>query len=153
MGNGFVMLWQKTLLSSLWRNESMSTRIVWITLLMMKDSEGRVISSKPGLRDTARVSDNELEVALGVLMAPDPASSSKAEEGRRIVEIPGGWRIVNHDLYRFSTEAKRAYWRETKAKYRQKTAPRRRRQSLPMHGEAVAIVGGHMPHEYGGDKL
>src|SRR5688572_28954572 len=97
--------------SSLWRRESKETRIVWLTLLMMKNADGVIQSSKVGLADRARVSDEECAVALIALTSPDPDDTSKVEEGRRIREIPGGWQVVNHDLYRFSTEAKREFWR------------------------------------------
>lgn len=118
--DGFVMLWGKTLDSSVWRRESKETRLVWVTLLMMKNSEGIVQSSRVGLADRARVSDEECDLALTVLLSPDPDDTSKIDDGIRIKEIPGGWQIVNHDLYRFSTAAKREFWREQKAKQRER---------------------------------
>lgn len=124
------MLWAKTLDSSVWRRENKETRLVWITLLMMKDSEGIVQSSRVGLADRARVSDGECEEALRVLIAPDLKDTSGVQEGRRIREVPGGWQIVNHDMYRFSTEAKREFWRQEKAKQRQGG----KRAKKPVHG-------------------
>lgn len=118
MSDGFCLLWQKILQSSLWVKESKETRLVWITLLAMKDKDGRVISSMVGLADRAKVSVNECREALEVLMSPDPDDTSKVEGGIRIREIQGGWEIVNHDLYRFSTEAKREFWRQAKAQER-----------------------------------
>ena len=116
--NGFAMLWSKTLDSSIWIKGSKETRLVWVTMLMMKDSDGLVMASKVGLADRAKVSEKECLEALRVLLSPDPDDTSKVEEGRRIREVPGGWKIVNHDFYRFSTEAKRLFWRETKAAQR-----------------------------------
>lgn len=53
--------------------------------------------------------------ALVELSSPDQYSSSPDHEGRRIKHIEGvGWSILNHEKYMFSTEAKRAYWAETK---------------------------------------
>jgi hypothetical protein len=125
--SGFALLWGKTLDSSLWVNESKETRLVWLTLLMMKNSEGIIQSSVVGLADRAKVSPPEAKAALKVLLSPDPDDSSKVEEGRRIREVPGGWQIVNHDMYRFSTEAKREFWRTSKAEQRenQKKASKR----------------------------
>jgi hypothetical protein len=120
MSKNFVMLWQKTLDSSIWRRENKETRLVWVTMLMMKDFEGNVYASKVGLADRARVTDDECDEALKVLLAPDPGDTSKVENGIRIREIPGGWNIINHDLYRFSTEAKRVFWAQSKADQRAK---------------------------------
>lgn len=116
--SGFALVWGKMLESSLWVKESKETRLVWIALLVMKDRDGIVQSSVVGLADRAKVSLAECKEALRVLMSPDPDDTSKVLEGRRITEVPGGWSIVNHDAYRFSTEAKRQYWREQKAKSR-----------------------------------
>lgn len=115
--NGFVLLWSKILDSSIWK-ESESTRIVWFTLLAMKDDHGIVLAAPSGLAHRARVSQEKCDEAIRVLSSPDPESSSKAEDGRRIVEIPGGWSIVNHEAYRFSSEAKREFWRQQQAERR-----------------------------------
>ena len=116
--NGFTLLWSKILESSLWVQESKETRLVWITMLAMKGSNGVIQASLVGLADRAKVSVEECRKALKVLLSPDPHDTSKVEEGRRIREVPGGWQIVNNDLYRFSTEAKREFWRAQKAEQR-----------------------------------
>lgn len=120
--NGFSLLWSKILDSSLWVKESKETRLVWITMLAMKNSEGVVQASAVGLADRAKVTPGECREALRIFLSPDPDDTSKVEEGRRIREIAGGWQIINHDLYRFSTEAKREFWRKTKAEQREKQA-------------------------------
>lgn len=117
--SGFTLLWSKILESSLWVLESKETRLVWVTLLAMRDSEGIIQASAVGLADRAKVSLDECKTALGILTSPDPNDSSKVEEGRRLREVPGGWQIVNHELYRFSTEAKREFWRQQKAAQRE----------------------------------
>lgn len=126
--NGFTLLWGKILDSSLWRKESNETRLVWVTILAMKDSEGKIQSSVIGLADRARVSLEDCKLALKVLLAPDPDDTSKVEDGRRIVEIPNGWQVINHDLYRFSTDAKREFWRQQKAEQRAKENVARKRR-------------------------
>lgn len=120
--SGFSLLWGKILKSSLWINESKETRLVWITMLALRDKDGFVEASIPGLADYAKVSPEECRKAIRILMAPDPDDTSKVEKGRRIREVQGGWIIVNHDLYRFSTEAKREAWRLLKADQRAKAA-------------------------------
>lgn len=121
---GFTLLWAKMLDSSVWRNESKETRLVWVTLMMMRNSEGIIESSLIGLADRAKVTKAECVEALRVFLSPDPEDTSKVEEGRRIREVPGGWQIVNHDLYRFSTEAKREFWKQQKQEQREKKKAR-----------------------------
>ena len=134
--------------------ESKETRLVWITMLAMKDSEGRVIAAPKALAWRARVNDAECSAALEVFKSPDPESTSKIEEGRRIREIPGGWQIINHELYRFSTEAKREFWRNQKREQRASTTPksaRKRSRKIvggPLPGEHNFIEHGTTPHEY-----
>lgn len=104
--------------SSIWVKESKETRLVWIAMIAMKNFYGYVKSSKVGLADCAKVTPEECEAALKVLLSPDPDDTSGVDEGRRIKEVPGGWQIVNNDLYRFSSEAKREFWRQQKAEQR-----------------------------------
>lgn len=118
--SGFALLWSKLLRSSLWVQESKETRLVWVAMLALKDHDGVIQSSVVGLADAAKISVEECREALRVLLSPDPDDSSGVEEGRRIREVAGGWQIVNNDLYRFSTEAKREFWRTNKAEYRAK---------------------------------
>lgn len=113
-GGGFVMLWSKTLRSSIWINGTKEDRLLWFTLLMMKDSEGRVYSSLPGLAHTARLTVEECLESLGKFLNDDPDDTSGVEGGRKLREIEGGWEVVNHDLYRFSTAEKREFWRQQK---------------------------------------
>lgn len=142
--NGFSLLWNKILESSLWVQESKETRLVWITMLAMKNVDGVVQASVVGLADRAKVSPDECRAALKVLLSPDPNDTSKVEGGRRIREVPGGWQVVNHDLYRFSTEAKREFWRQTKAEQRKKA----RKRGRPLPGEMSHERTGQIPHEY-----
>ncbi len=138
---GFTLLWSKTLRSSLWVKESKETRLVWLTMLMLKNADGVVICSLPGLADAAKVTEGECDSALSVLLSPDPKSTSKAEEGRRVLEVEGGWRIVNSDLYRFSSEAKRAFWAQQKAEQRAKLEPKKKRAARkgPQAGETAYV--------------
>ncbi len=126
--NGFTLLWSKILDSSIWMEEK-ETRILWITMLAMKDANGEVRAARAALAHRARLSIEECEVALKVLMAPDPQSMTPDNEGRRIAEMPGGWKILNHEIYRFSTEAKREFWREQKAEQRRKEEEKKLKRS------------------------
>lgn len=116
--SGFALLWGRILESSLWVRESKETRLVWITILAMKDQDGMVQASVVGLADRAKVTVEECRIALRRLTGADPEDSSGVEDGRRLREVPGGWQVVNNDLYRFSTEARRAIWRVHKSEQR-----------------------------------
>jgi hypothetical protein len=116
----FALLWGKMLRSSLWVKESKETRLMWVTLLMLMDEEGRVYSSEIGLADQAKVSAGECREALKVLTSPDPDDTSKVEGGVRLKPIPGGWQIVNFQIYAYSSEEKREFWRQQKAQQRAK---------------------------------
>lgn len=119
MTGGFALLWGSILRSSLWIQESKETKILWVTLLALRDAEGVIRSSVIGLADAAKLSVDECKDSLSVLLAPDPNDSSGVAEGRRLRVVEGGWEIVNHEKYRFSTEAKRAIWRAQKAEQRE----------------------------------
>ncbi len=96
----FVKLYESILRSSIWL-EKPSTKLVWITMLVLADRNGRVQASVGGLAHQAGVSREECDEAIRILSSPDPDSQSSDLEGRRIVRHDdGGWVIVNHGRYR-----------------------------------------------------
>jgi hypothetical protein len=97
--SGYTKLFSSIVSSTVWR-EPANVRLVWITMLAMSDRDGMVEASIPGLADLARVSLPECLAALERLAGPDEYSRSKEFEGRRIVEVDGGWQLVNHRKYR-----------------------------------------------------
>lgn len=115
---GYTKLFGSILHSTIWA-ESHATRIVWMTMLAAKDKDGIVEASIPGLARLANVTLEECEVALGKFLAPDPYSRTKDNDGRRIEEVHGGWRVLNHDYYRGLLDAD---------DQRDKAAERKRRQ-------------------------
>jgi hypothetical protein len=97
--SGFSKLWSEIVTSSIWSADD-KTRILWITLLALKNKDGFVAASIPGLANAARVSIPDCERAITILEAPDPYSRSKEHEGRRIMPCEGGWTVLNHFKYR-----------------------------------------------------
>jgi hypothetical protein len=140
--SGFALLWGRILDSSIWQ-ENEATRLVWITMLAMKDKDGVVQAAPVGLAARARVSLDACLAALKKFKEPDPLSSNPENEGKRIEEIPGGWLILNADFYQCSNDAKRAFWREQKAKQRARQKERERllgmKKGLPLPGESAAL--------------
>lgn len=140
MSNGtFALLWAKTLQSSIWL-ESPATRIVWITLLMLKDKNGIVSGgSIPGLAHAANVTVGECAQALEKFMAPDPHSSTADNDGRRIEKVADGWRLLNHEKYQYSSEQKRLWWKEQKREQRRRQLEKMPKDGRPLKGEAEAV--------------
>jgi hypothetical protein len=81
----------------------------------MADHAGRVWGSIPGLANRARLPVAAVEDALKAFMSPDPYSRTKDNEGRRIAEIDGGWRLLNHAKYRAIRDEESI--KESKRKY------------------------------------
>lgn len=114
---GFTLMWAKMLDSSVWQTTK-EARLLWVTMLLMKDKEGMVRASIPGLAHRAVLTLEECEEALKVLSEPDPYSMTPRADGRRIIKVDGGWVIVNHELYRSSEEMRKANARIRQAKHR-----------------------------------
>lgn len=91
-------------------------------MLAMADRKGRVWAAIPGLASRAKVSIEETESALKRFQAPDKYSRTQDFEGRRIEEIDGGWRLLNHAKYRSirDEEERRAYKTAKQREYRSK---------------------------------
>lgn len=99
MAEGFTKLFGSILASTVWQ-EPHATRLTWITMLAMSDKDGIVSSSVPGLAHFARVSVQECEAALATFLSPDPYSRTPDHDGRRVEKVAGGWRLLNHGVYR-----------------------------------------------------
>lgn len=96
---GYTKLFSDIIHSTVWR-EDVHTKIVWITMLAMSDRHGQVMSSLPGLADSAKVALEQCIEALRILSSPDQYSRTKEYEGRRISEIDGGWLILTYEKHR-----------------------------------------------------
>lgn len=100
-------------------------------MLASADKNGEIQASIPGLARRAAVSIPAAEAALAKFLAPDPYSRTKLDDGRRIVEIAGGWALLNYEMYR-----RMASWDEQ----REKNAERQRR-FRERHKRNVEITG------------
>jgi hypothetical protein len=92
--------------SSVWASD-LATRVLWVTILALKDEFGFVPASKSGLQRAANVTIEEFEKALLVLESPDPDSRTPDYDGRRVSKCDGGWIVLNHDKYRLREDIKR----------------------------------------------
>ncbi|MBW2106609.1 MAG: conserved phage C-terminal domain-containing protein [Deltaproteobacteria bacterium] len=118
---GYTKLFNEIIMSTVWR-ESDPTRLLWITMLALKDRWHIVNASMPGLADAARITIEECRQSLETLSQPDPHSRSKEHEGRRIEPCDGGWVILNGEKYRnkMSLDERREYQRLKQREYREK---------------------------------
>lgn len=115
----YSKLFSSIVTSSMWSEDS-DTRVVWVTMLAVKNEHSEVQSSVPGLARLANVALEKCQFALDKFKSADPFSRTKAFDGRRIEEIPGGWRILNGDAYRrlMSQDERREYKRVKEAERR-----------------------------------
>ena len=93
-------LFTKILDSSIWL-EPIPTRIVWLTFIASMDEQGFCqFASVGNVSARARVTLKQAEQAIECLENPDPDSSDKDNEGRRIARMSGGWLVLNAEKYR-----------------------------------------------------
>lgn len=132
----YAKLFRSLLLSSVW-SEDPATKVLWVSMLAEADAEGYVFGSIVGLAKMAGLLVDETQSSLAKLMAPDPVSSdltrAPENEGRRVVVIPGGWRLVNYAYYRDlqDVDVRRAQDRLRKQRYRSQTKRPRVSRRVP----------------------
>jgi len=121
MAGGYAKLSSSITTSSVWCEDDRTFRL-WIAMLATADARGHVDGSIPGMARLLGCTISEAEGCLERLQAPDPYSRTSDHEGRRIVPEPGGWFVVNYQLYRNQGQTKdgsRAeYFRNYRAKRR-----------------------------------
>jgi hypothetical protein len=138
----FTKLFNSILDSTIWQ-EPLQTKVVWITMLAMVDRGGEVHASIPGLAKRAGVTLQECESALECLHSPDKYSRTQEHEGRRVVEIDGGWALLNHSKYRalLSAEERREYNRLKQAQYRkEKSKPAPNLPPLGVNDMSLTVI-------------
>lgn len=95
----FVKLDCGILDSSLWSEKS-DVRVVFLTMLAMASADGFVGATCPGIARRANLPEASVRTAMRRLEAPDMDSRTRTEDGRRLVRVDGGFRIVNYTAYR-----------------------------------------------------
>jgi len=137
---GFTKLFSGIVYSTIWQ-EPLHVRVVWVTMLALADREGNVAASLPGLAKASGVTMEQCAEALEVLKSPDQYSRSKEFEGRRTVEIDGGWKLLNYLKYREmrSADERRIQVRQAVQRHRMKSnVSRGKPQKAQAEAEAEA---------------
>jgi hypothetical protein len=121
--SGYTKLFASIVHSTIWQTPA-PTRLCWVTMLALADRDGLIEASIPGLAKASGIALAECEAALACFLAPDPYSRTPDHEGRRIEVVKGGWRLLNHALYRemSSGEQAREKNRQRVARWRAKKA-------------------------------
>lgn len=131
----FTPIWSTLVSSSVWRLDK-DVKILWITMLVLKDDEGLVESSVPGLAAAAGLTVEETEKALQVLESPDKHSRTKSNEGRKIRACEDGWFVLNHEKYRDQMQKQKEYNAQKQKRYRDKLLAKKfPKKSKPAPGE------------------
>lgn len=99
MREPYVPIFDSIRTSSMWAQDA-ETRIFWLTLLLVADPEGDVSGALPGLAIAANLSLEAACRAMKILESPDPHSRTREHEGRRVLPVERGWRIVNFAAHR-----------------------------------------------------
>lgn len=135
----FRSLWDGTLAES-WQGWA-----VFVFLLAHADADGVVDMTPAAISRRSGLPMGEVLEGLGMLEAPDPASRSEAEEGRRLLRLDShrdwGWSIVNYQSYRAlrDPEMVRAQNRERQERRRLS------RPVTPCHAVSRSVTLGHAP--------
>lgn len=121
--SGYTKLFQDIVTSTIW-NESSDCRVLWITMLALKDRHNVCPATVPALARFVGISVEETEAYLQKFQQPDKWSRSQEHEGRRIAPVDGGWLILNGEKYqdKLSAEDRREQNRIAVAKCRAKKA-------------------------------
>lgn len=96
---GYTKLFAEIVESTIWQ-EPNDCRVLWITLLALKDREHVCRATIPYLAKVANISVEQVEEYLARFQEPDKYSRSQEHEGRRISKVDGGWFILNGEKYR-----------------------------------------------------
>jgi hypothetical protein len=129
---GFTKLDEGIVHSSIW-SEALATRVLWVTMLAMADSQGFVSSSRSGLLRAANIPQSDFDTAI--LESPDVDSRSPEHDGRRIQKCDGGWTVLNYRRYREFTYSGS---REAIKKRKQRDKRGHKRDMSPKGGDISA---------------
>lgn len=122
--NGYTKLFSDIITSTIWQ-EPNDMRVLWITMLALKDRAQVVHATVPALANLANITNEECEQYLTHFQRPDKYSRSQEHEGRRIEPVEGGWYVLNGEKYRdkMNAQDRREQVRQAVARHRAKGKP------------------------------
>lgn len=113
----FVVIDAEILSSSVW-SEAAHVKLVWLTMLILCDTEGYVGAAVPGIARAAGVTVDQASEALDLFMRPDQYSRTQTNGGRRIEVADRGFHILNFLEHLDRLSADRAKTRDRVRRFR-----------------------------------
>lgn len=129
----FVVIDSEILSSSVW-SEAAHVKLVWLTLLILCDTEGYVGAALPGIARAAGVTLEQAQEAMTRFQGPDEHSRTKTDQGRRVREVERGWLVLNFKEHLDRLSRERAKSRERMRRHREKKRAER-------HGYVTVTAG------------
>jgi hypothetical protein len=146
---GFAKLYGDRLAHSSLLDTAVATRWIFVYILAQADSHGRFrCATVAGLARAANVAVEDAERAVRELETPDPDSTTKDHEGRRLLRIPGGWQIANYARYRSYQSPRQRAEAERKRRQREDAAAKRQEREEALarrEAELKRHESGHVP--------
>lgn len=150
--------------SSLW-TEDRDTRLLFITMLAMADRNGIVYGTRIGLARLANIEMTPFDAVgdpdcdpFAKLMAPDCESGdilrNPENQGRRIEEIEGGFRLINFNHYQtlMASDTRKEQNRLAQRSFRQKQKESAdSKKNVSKRNQASAIVSAGKPSDADAD--
>lgn len=139
---GFTKLFSSITESSIWGESDQILR-TWVMFLARANWHGIVEGSIPGLAYLCHMEVMDFERCLEVLIAPDKYSRNQENDGRRIESIPGGWKILNYEIYREKNQeqvgSRADYYRKYRADKKQSNNLQQSPQQKKLHATQIKI--------------
>lgn len=136
MRDTYIPLFASTLMSSLWSMSGDCLK-VFFTLALQADPEGMVVASVDGVARVCALPVQQVIEHIERLAAPDPYSKDRTRsptaDGRRIEQVPNGYRVLNLEWYR--EEARRQAELSRKRRWWQDKGSAARRGARPTETE------------------
>jgi hypothetical protein len=144
MATHFAPIFERILDSSI-NEEPPYVRWLFLTLLVLQDGDNVVRGYNVyKLHRRANLPIEEVEKAIKILRSPDKRYRDQPHDGKRILEVEGGWKIINGEFYQ--EEMRKIYRRMYNAKkQREYRAPGWKKQR-------AAVVKSWNPEESFGDE-
>jgi hypothetical protein len=120
--SGYTPLFSSLVSSTIWQ-EDLETKVLWVTMLALKNQHGVVEGSIPGLAHIAGIPIEKCRKSIQRLESPDPDSRTQDFEGKRIKQTEDGWLILNHEKYSQKARNRAEYFKEYRKSKSKITTP------------------------------
>ena len=134
--NTFAPLFSGLVESSIWE-EPYHVRILFVSMLAIKDLDHVVRRNEYQLMKRANISAEEVKEAIKILESPDGRRPGQLYDGRRIQRVEDGWIVLNGQFYE---EQMRAISRRFYKARKQREYRRAEKEGGQPDGGAAAVA-------------